>query len=221
MTLYTCLENVPLPEKIYNGPLDKRIIPLVRAITAQGLTTTGSCEGHINQGTPYPWVQFLPYNNPLLLGFLVQKYNEIGRDSWDVDWCLEENNIRTKKEAKNQRELLRMQGSIDSLSQFLFQYRLDALDSSYSSNVVRIPNSNDPEWQRINIKINRLYDDLLRQCNEREAFSSVSSKETYRTKLKELRELQEKESTMGEILEFPITEEQANRWIQRARELLG
>lgn len=41
-----------------NHPVDGGIRPLVTALRALGLPTIGSCEGHVDHGYPFPWVQF-------------------------------------------------------------------------------------------------------------------------------------------------------------------
>jgi hypothetical protein len=38
-------------------PVDKRVLSTVAALWAQGIETSGSCEGHSSHGLPYPWIQ--------------------------------------------------------------------------------------------------------------------------------------------------------------------
>lgn len=38
-------------------PVDEAIKESVVAFLASGFSTTGSCEGHLDHGTPYPWVE--------------------------------------------------------------------------------------------------------------------------------------------------------------------
>jgi hypothetical protein len=40
------------------NPMDPGIIDMVVALNLLGVTTTGSCEGHLNHGLPAPWVDF-------------------------------------------------------------------------------------------------------------------------------------------------------------------
>lgn len=37
-------------------PIDEGILPLVVGLWAHGISTTSSCEGHLDHGEPYPWV---------------------------------------------------------------------------------------------------------------------------------------------------------------------
>lgn len=39
-------------------PLDTQIITTLIPLWALGFETTGSCEGHINHGKPFPWIWF-------------------------------------------------------------------------------------------------------------------------------------------------------------------
>lgn len=40
--------------------MDEKIRDLISILNSRGIRTTGSCEGHINQGSPAPWVKFTP-----------------------------------------------------------------------------------------------------------------------------------------------------------------
>ena len=40
--------------------VDKKIRSLVLALNRRGIPTTGSCEGHIDHGSPAPWIKITP-----------------------------------------------------------------------------------------------------------------------------------------------------------------
>ncbi len=41
-------------------PIDPLIRPVVSALRAHGFPTTGSCQGHLSRGHPYPWIEITP-----------------------------------------------------------------------------------------------------------------------------------------------------------------
>jgi hypothetical protein len=43
--------------------IEKNIKELVKALNAHGIATTGSCEGHMDHGSPAPWVKVVPRKN--------------------------------------------------------------------------------------------------------------------------------------------------------------
>jgi len=49
--------------------LDPGIIGLVLALNAHGITTTASCEGHLDRALPFPWVRFQGSLSALLDAF--------------------------------------------------------------------------------------------------------------------------------------------------------
>ncbi len=55
-TLKDIKKEVDLLTDGLNKPVDKGIKPIVIALRYLGFNTTGSCEGHMNWGYPYPWV---------------------------------------------------------------------------------------------------------------------------------------------------------------------
>src|SRR3989338_2557348 len=123
MKVWKKLEDVDLPDKIYNGPLETKIVPLVRAVSSHLLTTSGSCEGHLWHGTNYPWVKFFGYEDSKLLAYLTEQYSKVR----DVKWTLSGGTLRTLKNARNQEELELLQRDIPSISGFLFDHRPEVL----------------------------------------------------------------------------------------------
>ena len=215
---YTSLDKVPLPEIIYNGPLDKGIVPLVKAVISHGLTTTGSCEGHIDTGDQSPWVQFMPYDNSRLVEFLIDRYNE--RNC--VHWRMDGNSVRTKEEARNLSHLSILHDSIYGFSQFLFQYRPEVLDPDYGKGIIRIPDIHDPEYIRISSTIDSLYDELI-EINRLSMgkYLDESTRKEMRKKIDRIKELSEMEARMGDVVNLPVTEQKLKGWMKKAERLIG
>ncbi len=225
MVLYSRLEDVPLPqEEIYNGPLDEKIVPLVKAIQPFAVSTIGSCQGHFDHFFPYPWVQLNPYDDTRLLEYLVDKSNDRTRSA--VSWKFNGNILRTERKAKDISELKTLQDSVISLSQFLFEYRPEVLDSSYCGDVVSIPPSNDPVYDEIDRTINRLLDESItigkREIDHPEDISLGNS---FREKIIQLQELHEIERTYviqhGDQIILPVSAEQVDHWLELAKKILG
>ena len=215
---YTSLDSVPLPKTIYNGSLDKKIVPLVKAVISHGLTTIGSCEGHIDRGDQYPWVQFMPYDDSRFVGFLVDKYN--GRNN--VHWRMDGNSLRTRREARSLSGLYKLQDDIEGFSQFLFQYRPEVIDPDYTG-AIRIPDLDDPEYIRVSSSIDRLYEELM-EMNEsrrgkRPADENVNRKMI--EKVNKLEELHEREAQIGDVLMMSITEEKMKEWMKKAEKIIS
>ena len=212
MTLYSKLEDVPSPEKL-SGPLDERIIPLVRGVIAHDILTNGSCEGHMDHGTRYPRVSFDSCDDSRLLELLIDAYN---RDSGNAKWCVYGSSIRTVRYANNQEELLRLQASIDRLARFLFQYRPEALDPDYEKRIIRIP-----DFQRFDGGMQRLYRLLKKIARQQEAASSDKTlKKKFKATLSELDDLEEEAFVSGDIWVKPATERQMRRYLRRAADIL-
>ncbi|OYT38168.1 hypothetical protein B6U82_00495 [Candidatus Pacearchaeota archaeon ex4484_31] len=63
---FESLDQVPL-EMYYDfseGPLDPKIVKLVKAINYFGIETKASCQGHLRRGHPFPWVSIWPPIHP-------------------------------------------------------------------------------------------------------------------------------------------------------------
>ncbi len=224
MVLHSRLDDVPLPDVIYNGPLDEKIVPLVKAVQPFGLTTTGSCHGHINRFYPYPWVQLNPYDNLKLLEYLVDKSNEkIGST---VSWKFNGNILRTERKAKDISELSQLQDSVAPLSEFLFQYRPEILDQDFRGNTFRIPPFGNPVYDLMDKKVSQLMREVI-TLTERSVRhqNDKSLEDASREKLTQLRVLHQKERAYidryGDTLIIPISDEQVDRWLMRAKTLLG
>jgi len=55
-------------------PIDEGIFETVVALNILGITTTMSCEGHLDHGLPYPWVDTLPQDYDHLCDLLAAFY---------------------------------------------------------------------------------------------------------------------------------------------------
>ncbi len=224
MVLYSHLDDVPLPDVIYHGPLDEVIVPLVKAIQPFGLTTTGSCHGHLDRFYPYPWVQLNPYDNIKLLEYLVDKSNERKRSA--VSWRLNGNILRTECQAKDISELTQLQDSVAPLSEFLFQYRPEILDPNYCGNIFRIPPFGNPVYDLMDKTVSQLMREVITLTERSMRHQNDKSLEdASREKLTQLRVLHQKERAYiaqhGDTLIIPISDEQVDRWLMRAKSLLG
>ncbi len=223
MVIYSSLDDVPLPPEIYNGPLDEKIVPLVKAIQPFGLTTIGSCQGHLDRFYPYPWVQLNPYENFKLLDYLVHKSNQ-RKDNF-TPWYLQGNVLRTEREAKDILELIKLRDSVVPLANFLFQYRPEILDPGYHGNVSPIPPSDDPVYDKMHHAISRLLDELI-TIGKREIDhpDDTSFENSFREKIIKLQQLYAQEKAYvaqhGDTLIIPITNDQVGGWLKRAKELL-
>lgn len=224
MVLYSRLEDVPLPDVIYNGPLDERIVPLVKAIQPFGLTTIGSCQGHLDRFYPYPWVQLSSYDNFKLLKYLLEKSNE--RTGSAVLWKFNGNILRTERKAKDISELIQLQDSVVPLSEFLFQYRPEVLDPDYCENSFRIPLSHDPVYNKMHKTVSQLLDEVITLIKSQMRLPTDKSLEdASREKLTQLQVLHQKEQAyiaqQGDTLIIPISDEQVDCWLERTKKLLG
>lgn len=224
MVLYSHLDDVPLPDLIYNGPLDEKIVPLVKVIQPFGLTTTGSCHGHTDRFYPYPWVQLNPYDNIKLLEYLVDKSNE--RTGSAVLWKLNGNILRTERQAKDISELSQLQDSVAPLSEFLFQYRPEILDPSYQGNSFRIPPEGNPVYDLMDKTISQLICEVI-NLTERSMRhpNDKSLEDASRERLTQLRLLHQKERAYiaqhGDTLIIPISEVQVDHWLEKVKKIFG
>ena len=188
---YSRLEDAPLPEVIYNPPLDERIEPLIRALTLQGVITTGSCEGHIEPGRwKYPWVATMQTDPGILrtCQYLVKHHNEKGKVQWRMDEC----RLYTYSEARSYAELVRLQKSAGELADILFRYRPEVLDG--------IPTPQDrteKEQAKITKKVDRVYAQLYSLLTNP---VSPERKRSIQMKFKEFEELFEVECAVYEQL---------------------
>ena len=70
---------------ILGCPIDKNIKPLVIALWMLGINTEASCEGHLNSGCPYPWIDIAQTSNQLAFFILMSSPGKKGSDktkSW-------------------------------------------------------------------------------------------------------------------------------------------
>tara|TARA_Y100000310_G_C20581392_1_gene763170 strand:+ start:474 stop:959 length:486 start_codon:yes stop_codon:yes gene_type:complete len=119
------LEDVPLPDRIYNGPLDEKIVPLVRAVRSHSIETIGSDDG--TWKFHYPWVQMYPYNDFEWMKIVLEGYNNFR----DVKWNLQGNVIRPYRNARTLEDLKDLQSDIPIVSQYIFLCRPEVLVRSY------------------------------------------------------------------------------------------
>lgn len=59
--LMTYQESKEIVDRLADGlgmPIDEKIKYLVAAMRMYGVRTTMSCEGHLDRGSPYPWIRF-------------------------------------------------------------------------------------------------------------------------------------------------------------------
>jgi hypothetical protein len=49
-------------------PVDEMIAPLVVALRWHGFETSASCEGHLDRGCPWPWIDFEPSSGAIPRG---------------------------------------------------------------------------------------------------------------------------------------------------------
>ena len=216
--LYSHLSDVPLPAIIYNGPLDSHIVPLVRAVRAFDLTTTGSCAGHLDRFFPYPWVQIVAYENVELLEVLVKAYNKRGNEvTWQGGSL-----VRTMHEARNLSELARLQKGIEDFSEFLFEHRPEVLDSEYNASSIKMPDLESVEYKRLMGLIENTFDELNRLSEQLKTNSSDSLSEiAYQTAIKKLIEMyKEMDKLPGECYRLPVTKDVRKRLLQKATEVV-
>jgi len=223
--LYSSLDDVPLPETIYNGPLDELIVPLVKAIQPFAVITMGSCQGHLDRFYPYPWVQLNPYDNLKLLKYLVDKSNGKERIEKSVSWYLQGNVLRTEREARDSLELDELQDGVAPLAQFVFQYRPEILDPNYCRNNFQIPPSCDPVYEEISRTINQLLAESISVAKRQlENPTNKLLENSFREKVTLLQLLQERERNYiahhGDTIELPVSNQQVDRWLEKAKRLL-
>ena len=202
------MEDAPLPEHIYNPPLDAKIEPLVRALTFHGLTTSGSCQGHLNhEKWNHPWVSFMQQgiNELAVCRHLVRYYNKQGNAQWKIDGCA----LRSCSSPTSQSELEMFQMSARELADVLFDYRPEVLDG------VPTPHISEREYQSTGQRIDLLYketDTLLKNPSPR-------NEGLLKEKFKLLIALTEKEVTFYEAWLYFSPEKAAAR-LKRVKELV-
>jgi hypothetical protein len=84
-------------------PIDKGILETVVALNALDIPTSGSCEGHLDHGLPYPWVDIESENTIQLMS----RYRELTR--------LEDRNT---PEARELRASIERQRKVEGLKVF-------------------------------------------------------------------------------------------------------
>ena len=60
-------------------PVDEKIRKLLAALITFGVRTTASCEGHMDQGHPYPWIHVVP-EDAIVLSALLARQNRPTRE---------------------------------------------------------------------------------------------------------------------------------------------
>lgn len=72
--------------EVITDALGKRIDPAIRgtvvALRVHGFATQGSCEGHLDHGLPYPWVDI---ESPLALSQAASPYYQRLRQDWQAE----------------------------------------------------------------------------------------------------------------------------------------
>lgn len=56
MTIKEALAKVDAITDALGKPIDENVRQIVAALHLHGIPTTGSCEGHVDWGEPYPWI---------------------------------------------------------------------------------------------------------------------------------------------------------------------
>lgn len=100
-------------------PVDEKIKPLVLAFLSSEIMTVGSCEGHLDHGLPYPWVDFQSASNNRVRG-LVSRYNGVCGEGlgWSIKTWDEGNLIRIYP-INRSLPLAELQKSVSDLSEWM------------------------------------------------------------------------------------------------------
>lgn len=106
--------------------IDEGIFETVLYLNAHGLNTTASCEGHLDRGLAFPWVEFSSKEAESAQ----EKFYELSKQR---DLLLKENNNNYESSEINEKseEMWKQQADADSLNREIAENLIDLLNKFY------------------------------------------------------------------------------------------